>query len=1747
MGPHRGAFEYNVETVPPPEPQTDFVLIAPLEEEREALLRRLPGARKLPPNGEDLYVYYEAWLPTAAAGENARGYRVIVTSPLRMGRVEATSLASHVLQRFRPRYILLIGIVGGVQGEVGIGDVIVAEQVVDYELQKITEAGAKTRYRAYDADPRLLGRAQHLRGWEVEVQTERPTAGTPKRWVGPVATGDKVLAKQDVLAALRDDWPKLIGVEMEAGGVHVAAQRAAQPCGVLMIRGVSDLADGQKDSAAVLAWRTYACDVAAAFAIALLKEGPVLPSDQDKRNTADPSVPGQQPGTGDSRPTMRAIPLARNLRLVGRDRQMVRIRQQLNGDEAHLRCVALTGMRGVGKTQLALEYAYRHSVDSADYDRVLWVKAGSQELLCSDFAALAEDLGIPERTRVEPALRQAGVRQWLETSDRWLLVVDGADDPSAGTWLSALLPSRAKGHVLVTSTNPNWRALGSVLPVQVLDSADAVNLLSVRSGQAKSFEATLLAEALGRLPLALVQAASYLERTGMTYERYLALFAERQRDLLDRPQLPDYPATVATTWTISFERASQECAASAVLLNLCSFLAPTPFPIDLLTNQRSAAIPHELGQLQPLTDELSLEDAIASLRGYSLVEVSGSYLWLHPLVQAMARHRLGAEQGLWAKVAIELLSRCFQFDDHEPQTWPAADVLFPHALASLEHALKLNMACASMAELACNVGGYCRANISGALAVDLLARAEACCVPVLGTAHQGIWELRTNRARSLCSLGEWRSALEIFDALLMEVRKGTPPERYTYALASLLIERGSVLMVGGQFDGALAAGQQALELLALDAAVLPRLEFAANNLVGLALVDLARFSEGRQHLEKALAQFPASDQGHGTAWAFAQHNFGLALQELGDVAGAEQAYRQAIARLEMLLGPYHPKTGGCRLLLGKLLVQRGDTQAARQQLRKAYWAALQLPTKTTAELAHTLSALCETYMQPGFWQRARVLAARALAINQELFTEQHPSTIDSYELLARALHGSGDFPAAQVYFERVREATEAHHGPQHPATASFYHNYGQLMLDSGNVEQGRQYLERALSIDEAAYGGEHFEVATDLNSLGLSYLMKGAWERALPLLERALSIREKQLGSMVPRTMESVKATTRILDEQGAWPLSLRYHELLVRALERASPVDNVAVCQALHEQASALIESGHSGPALPKIERGLVLSESCGEVPPLLRASLLLQRARWAAQHEDLETARTILTAAQAFISGQPQAPAWLEPRVAVKQGFARILSAQKDIIGAAALYHEAIDILAEASETESVILANTLVELGAAETRLLRFAEARMHLERALAITTRLRGEAHATMGTICRRLGELHRDLGEHARARSYFERVYNTWLRVYGAADPKVGSSLVDLADEEVLMGELPTAEAHLLSAQAIAAIRSSDHSFDDLCQNLPPVLIRLRLRQNRLSEALQLINGALANKDAQELVRQLRLGHLLFDLASAYEVKGSLLEAVAQLQRAAALIEEVARHEPTVMPAVAGAYARIGQLHRKLGQHQEAAKAFAHAYHVAQAAQPPARDPDLLAQLALSHANYLLRSRNLKDAKAVLTAALTSVMTKADADHGANTSLLPMVNARLGDVLFHLGEHSAAIGHLNAAIEAAVQDPTLFAGPDISPDVIAELYSNAGNCLLQLKQDIGRAIEFLRINLQLETKHYSQDHWRTALAALELARGLHQQKQNIDARGYAQQAHQFFRRNGPEHLAKAAAELHRKLRDFVGAPPRSRKR
>ncbi len=247
--------------------------------------------------------------------------------------------------------------------------------------------------------------------------------------------------------------------------------------------------------------------------------------------------------------------------LAGREDLLAELDTRLTGgDDSGPRTVALSGLGGAGKTSVALAYAHRHLAEVG----VAWrFAAEDPTVLAAEFAELAAQLGARDDADTRDPV--ASVHGTLAAyPEQWLLIFDNASDRAA---VERFLPPAGRGRVLVTSRNPSWPP-GQVLDVPVLGTEVAASFLVTRTSDRGEQAATELAVELGGLPLALEQAAAYIQASGGNLTGYLESLRQRRPDMLARGEPTGYDSTVAATWALAFEKLEQSAPQAAGLLRL---------------------------------------------------------------------------------------------------------------------------------------------------------------------------------------------------------------------------------------------------------------------------------------------------------------------------------------------------------------------------------------------------------------------------------------------------------------------------------------------------------------------------------------------------------------------------------------------------------------------------------------------------------------------------------------------------------------------------------------------------------------------------------------------------------------------------------------------------------------------------------------------------------------------------------------------------------------------------------------------------------------------------------------------------------------------------------------------------------------------------------------------------------------------------------------------------------------------------
>jgi tetratricopeptide (TPR) repeat protein len=569
------------------------------------------------------------------------------------------------------------------------------------------------------------------------------------------------------------------------------------------------------------------------------------------------------------------------------------------------------GMGGVGKTALAVEYVHRFR---GLYAGVCWCPAETRLGFLSALAGLAVRLGAAtaEEADVEKAAK-AALSRLAEQRATWLLVYDNVPAPDA---IADLLPSPG-ARVLITSRFSDWSELADEVALDVLPFAGAITFLQSRTGRSDAAGAGTLAEALGRLPLALDHAAAYCKRTQMRFADY----ATKASSLIDAvPRGVGYPRSVAATFDLAITEAVAQCQAAEALMACLGQCAPERIPMTLIEGA--------------VEDEAERLKALAALAEVSLVkhdpfEDGTPAVTVHRLVQAVARARWeanGSAQDAIGRLIARLVAIYPEAAHDDPQAWPLCSQLTPHLLARREAAPNGRSGVADWAQLLQRASSYFRGRAAYSQAAALMRDALVIHEKVLGPEHPDTAASLNKLAVLHFDQGDFAGARPLCERALEIREKVLGPEHPD--TASSLSSLAKLLRAQRNLAGARRLHERAL---AIRKKVLgpehPNTATSLNNLARV-LQDQGDLAGARLLLERALAITKKVLGSEHFDTAMARNSLARVLQDQGDLAGARPLLERALASLEKGFGPEHPNTNRTRCNLARLLLLIGQPTEA---------------------------------------------------------------------------------------------------------------------------------------------------------------------------------------------------------------------------------------------------------------------------------------------------------------------------------------------------------------------------------------------------------------------------------------------------------------------------------------------------------------------------------------------------------------------------------------------------------------------------------------------------------------------------------------------------------------------------------------------------------------------------------------------------------------------------------------------------
>ncbi len=770
----------------------------------------------------------------------------------------------------------------------------------------------------------------------------------------------------------------------------------------------------------------------------------------------------------------------RNTFFTGRKGILEKLDRQFSKDTKATQLIALCGLSGMGKTQIALEFAHQQS---NRYDAILWVNASSSRNFEFDMLAIAQLLRLPGLQEKDMQIGITAVHRWLKQRNNWLLILDDVKDDKL---LSDFIPAIENGHVLITTQLRKINDIPNSEIEKMMDSEGVLlllrraRLIPPNSGDEENLidsnpDALKIIQIMNGLPLALNQAAAFIEETCCGLSGYLMRYKNQSAELLK--------------WRITANDADDLSLSARWLLSLRS-IAEVPFALDVLyfcAFLKAEDIPEELilkglhfFNEKALVDSPDVVAAIDTLCKYSflqrssrpLTEKSLDVLSIHPLMQEILKADQSIEdQRHNAECTVLAVNQVFP--PIEFNNWAKCQIYLPHVEICIRYIEQYSLVSQEAAHLIHEAAYYLFERVMYETVEELYQKALRIQQNILAEEDSEIAKTLHSLALYYRELGQYPQAEELFQKA-WRIRK----------------------KVLGQED-------------ILTAASMHQLGWIYNR--------WARYADAESFLQDSLKirrkKLPHEQQGIATSL----NELGRLYRHIAQYDKARQFFEEALDIRMKLAHPHFAKT---QVDLAWLYFEQGDLKKAEEPLKQALLIQEQTLSPNHPRLAKTLTKLGLLYCAQGNFKEAEESQQRALKIRQDILPLEHPDIAESYDSLgllsyhkARAYENTKRFEQAQrkyaeaeSYYQKALAIRKKIFGPDHPETTQTKNHLGLLYLARSEYEQARKFFEEALTARETRLGRLHPHVITNLNYLAQLFMAQGDYTKAEARLLEARAI-----------------------------------------------------------------------------------------------------------------------------------------------------------------------------------------------------------------------------------------------------------------------------------------------------------------------------------------------------------------------------------------------------------------------------------------------------------------------------------------------------------------------------------------------------------------------------------------------------------------------------------------------------------------
>lgn len=777
-----------------------------------------------------------------------------------------------------------------------------------------------------------------------------------------------------------------------------------------------------------------------------LQELDLIPEGAEEHDEA--SVPLTENNSPISLPIWN-VPYLRNPFFTGRDSIVSYLFSVLRdrNTAALTQAQAISGLGGIGKTQIAIEYAYRYR---DQYQAIFWVNASTREVLRADYVTMATLLDLPEQHEQDQDITIRAVKRWLDTNTDWLLILDNVERPEI---IVDYLPLHPRGDILLTT---RLHALGKIahcIEVEKMGQDESTLLLLRRArlldpdtplelaGSEEKTLATEIVTDLDGLPLALDQAGAYIEETHCGLPQYLDLYGTRRKQLLLRRGTfsLDHPDSVVATWLLSFAHIQEENPGAADLLRLLTFLSPEDIPEELIM----ASVTERGDALDAIaSDRLLMNEAIELVLRYSLIRRNPKVtsLSIHRLVQAVLKDSMDKEmQRTWAERVIRAVDKAFP-DSKERKNWNKCQRYLPHVYVCAQLIDEYALTLPEAARLLNDAAEYLVIHAQYQQAETLLEKALLLRRQILEASHPDLIRTINNLGLLYRKTGEFSRGEQFLLEALNKQQQA--PGLNQLDIAQTQYNLGRLYRAQGTYLKAEPFYWQALR--------------TRESILGHDDPQVALSYYGLAKLYYSLEKFQQ----------------------------AEELCAKALRIQEQLAEKNELHIASILDILAKIYTRQLKLKQATEVNERALHIREDILGEEHPQIAILLTNLVEIYHAQGKYKEAGLLIDKALRIQERAFGSEHPSMAYSFCNLAENFSLRKNYEEAEFYYKKalgIREKTLGNH----PRTAFIYIQLAKYYTSSGRQEEAESLYLKALSIREHAFGTDHAIVASTLEQFAI--------------------------------------------------------------------------------------------------------------------------------------------------------------------------------------------------------------------------------------------------------------------------------------------------------------------------------------------------------------------------------------------------------------------------------------------------------------------------------------------------------------------------------------------------------------------------------------------------------------------------------------------------------------------------------------